>query len=144
MYLGISRNTPSWHYQSTLHPQSEPGAPIEVKNYDAELTLFKSLYPNSTEDRDPTQYLTWTQGMMPGWAIEPTIVWVLLQKGLEVRNNLHISKWTYNEMHTYFSRCSFSISKNRAMMPLADCRLISVRYVKNKHLSDFSTKGMFR
>ncbi len=33
--------------------KSEPGAPIEVKNYDAELTLFKSLYPNSTEDRDP-------------------------------------------------------------------------------------------
>ena len=37
------------HYES----KSEPGVPIEVKNYDAELALFKSLYPNSTEDRDP-------------------------------------------------------------------------------------------
>ena len=44
--------------------KSEPGVPIEVKNYDAELTLFKSLYPNSTEDHDPNAIPSLNTGMV--------------------------------------------------------------------------------
>ena len=33
--------------------KSEPSVPFVVKSYDAELALFKSLYTDSTEDRDP-------------------------------------------------------------------------------------------
>jgi len=33
--------------------KSEPSVPFVLESYDAELTLFKSLYTDSTEDRGP-------------------------------------------------------------------------------------------